>query len=64
MKLVGVKIVIPLGSSFNNSVGVQPRLNEVKASGKDIRFKRKFAQASEGIIWAQIRRGAFDQGRN
>jgi len=32
----------------------------VKASGGDIRFSREIYRASSGIIWAQIRRGAFD----
>ena len=36
--------------AFINSVGFKPRLNEVKASGGDIHFKRKFIVASFQVL--------------
>ena len=43
-----------------SSTSISGEMNEVKAPGGDIRFYKEFYRASSGIIWAQMRRGAFD----
>ncbi|WP_212948776.1 hypothetical protein [Siminovitchia terrae] len=43
-----------------HSVGVQPRLNKVKASGGCRRFSEEIDRADLDQFWTQIRQGAFD----
>ncbi|RST59251.1 hypothetical protein [Siminovitchia terrae] len=43
-----------------HSVGGNPRLNKVKASGGCHRFSEEIYRAELDKIWAQIRQGAFD----
>ncbi|WP_212951826.1 hypothetical protein [Siminovitchia terrae] len=44
-----------------HSVGVQPRLNKVKASGGCHRFSKEIYRAELDKFWVQIRQGAFDK---
>ncbi|WP_185830883.1 hypothetical protein [Siminovitchia terrae] len=47
-----------------HSVGVQPRLNIVKASGGCHRFSAEIYRVELDKIWTQIRQDEFDkQGR-
>ena len=49
-----------MNANYEIQWGFKLRLNKVKASGGPFDFQEEIYRASEGIIWAQIRQGAFD----